>query len=67
MKPEAPCKNCTDRHLGCHSECEEYIAYKQAAREYTVLVAKARSQNRKLEDLKWLQWDKHHVKIERPK
>lgn len=24
----APCKNCKDRYLGCHSECEKYIAYK---------------------------------------
>ncbi len=23
----SPCKNCPDRHLGCHSECEKYIAY----------------------------------------
>ena len=25
MKP--PCKDCKRRHLGCHSTCEEYIAY----------------------------------------
>ena len=24
---KAPCENCPDRHLGCHSECEKYIAY----------------------------------------
>ena len=24
---KAPCENCPDRHPGCHSECEKYIAY----------------------------------------
>lgn len=24
----APCKNCGDRHLGCHSTCENYISWK---------------------------------------
>lgn len=24
-----PCKNCEDRHMGCHSECERYAKYKQ--------------------------------------
>ena len=23
-----PCKNCADRHIGCHSECELYKIYK---------------------------------------
>lgn len=23
----SPCKDCPDRYLGCHSECEKYIAY----------------------------------------
>lgn len=24
---KVPCKDCTDRHLGCHSECEKYKAF----------------------------------------
>ena len=24
---QAPCKNCKDRVVGCHSNCEKYIAY----------------------------------------
>lgn len=24
-----PCKDCTDRHVGCHSECPKYIAAKE--------------------------------------
>lgn len=23
-----PCKNCSDRHIGCHGSCERYLAYK---------------------------------------
>lgn len=23
----SPCKNCTDRKMGCHSECSKYIKY----------------------------------------
>jgi len=24
---EAPCRNCHDRHFGCHGECEKYQKY----------------------------------------
>ena len=24
-----PCLNCPDRHTGCHSSCEKYLAYKE--------------------------------------
>ena len=23
----APCKDCADRHVGCHSSCEKYQAF----------------------------------------
>lgn len=23
----APCKDCTERHIGCHSECEKYARF----------------------------------------
>lgn len=26
----APCKGCTKRYLGCHSECNDYIEYDKA-------------------------------------
>ena len=25
----APCKDCKDRHVGCHSKCEKYLEYKK--------------------------------------
>jgi hypothetical protein len=31
-KIECPCKNCTDRQVGCHSKCEKHAEY-QAERE----------------------------------
>lgn len=29
MNPlQAPCKDCNDRHVGCHAECQKYKDYK---------------------------------------
>lgn len=25
---QAPCKDCKERELGCHSKCEKYLAFK---------------------------------------
>ena len=25
----APCKDCKDRHIGCHGKCEKYLEYKK--------------------------------------
>lgn len=25
----SPCKNCENRHLGCHGECNKYITFKR--------------------------------------
>ena len=24
---DAPCKNCEERHYGCHAECDMYVSY----------------------------------------
>lgn len=29
MKAKAPCKNCEKRKLHCHSNCEDYQAFKK--------------------------------------
>ena len=29
----APCKDCVRRHLGCHSECEDYRKMKEEREE----------------------------------
>ena len=28
MSEIAPCKGCTDRHVGCHSECAKYKVFR---------------------------------------
>lgn len=30
---KGPCLGCTDRHLGCHSECERYKQYQRNLEE----------------------------------
>ena len=30
----APCKNCGNRHYGCHDTCEKYIAFSNARQKY---------------------------------
>lgn len=27
---KAPCKDCPDRQLGCHSTCKRYLTYKES-------------------------------------
>lgn len=29
LEPICPCKDCTSRHLACHSECECYKQFKE--------------------------------------
>ena len=40
MKPTAPCKDCEDRHSGCHSECEKYKAFKEESLQYNLELGK---------------------------
>ena len=30
-KLQSPCKDCSDRFVGCHSSCVKYIDYQQAS------------------------------------
>jgi len=32
-KIDTPCHNCSDRHEGCHSDCEQYRSYKEQMNE----------------------------------
>lgn len=34
MKPQSPCYNCKNRKANCHSNCDDYLAYKQELNEY---------------------------------
>lgn len=31
--PQATCKDCPKRHIGCHATCEDYIAFRKALDE----------------------------------
>ena len=31
--PAAPCKDCTERHRNCHSECSRYKSFAQGRRD----------------------------------
>lgn len=35
---KAPCKDCKDRHLGCHDTCEKYLEFKHENETYKNLV-----------------------------
>lgn len=34
MRPKSPCKDCEERELRCHSQCERYKRYKVELRDY---------------------------------
>ena len=42
---KSPCKNCDKRQVGCHSSCEEYIAFKKYLDEVKKANAPKRLQN----------------------
>jgi hypothetical protein len=31
-RPNAPCKDCKERHVGCHAECERYKEFAEENR-----------------------------------
>lgn len=39
-----PCKDCTERKQGCHSQCEKYKEWKTAHEEENKIIAEARKQ-----------------------
>lgn len=41
-----PCKDCTDRHIGCHSECDKYKYWKARLEE----VKKAKEEQHKKDE-----------------
>ena len=47
-----PCYNCTKRCVGCHSSCEEYIAYDQANRARLELMRRKRDEDLMLYEVK---------------
>jgi hypothetical protein len=44
----APCKDCFDRHQGCHSKCEKYIAFRKERDELNEKIYKQKEKERLL-------------------
>lgn len=38
----APCKDCPDRLVGCHSTCEKYITFAKEKRQQNEIIKKAK-------------------------
>ena len=64
--PLSPCKNCKERHIGCHSDCGRYLDFQIEIKEYHKMVSDERIEDRRLADLQWLVWRKHHKGTQRP-
>ena len=45
-KKDNPCKDCPDRHIGCHSDCERYLAWRKVYDERNSKVFNERSKSR---------------------
>lgn len=45
LLPIAPCKDCTDRKGGCHSNCEHYIEWQKKQKAYIEAVNKERNKD----------------------
>lgn len=50
MKPQASCKDCTKRKVGCHDRCEEYQKFKKEMREWQEYLDKVRSDKAYFDD-----------------
>lgn len=50
------CKDCKDRHVGCHSTCEKYI---NAKKEYDELQEKIKKSKYRENDLNFVSSRKH--------
>lgn len=49
---KAPCKDCADRHIGCHGECEKYIKYKQEHAEMQTFIRRLDEERQAVYDYK---------------
>lgn len=46
---KVPCKDCADRHIGCHSKCEKYKAFDEERKKICDLRRKMKDDD----DLYW--------------
>lgn len=48
-KKDNPCKDCSDRHVGCHATCERYLEWQTTYYEYKEKVFTERSKQNRLD------------------
>ena len=51
VKPTAPCMDCSDRNIGCHSMCDRYKAYTEAHEELKESIRKQKFVHNSLKDM----------------
>lgn len=42
---KAPCKDCPDRHAGCHGTCEKYLSWSKIHEEELGVIRKAKAES----------------------
>lgn len=42
---KAPCKDCTDRHAGCHAGCEKYLSWCKIHEQEKAVIRKAKDES----------------------
>lgn len=47
-----PCKDCTERTVGCHSTCEKYLSVKNVYKAETSMINKAKAEQDNFDDYK---------------
>ena len=52
MLPKAPCLNCPDREVLCHSKCEKYISFRYELDKYNQEQLKEKIINQEIERVK---------------
>ena len=40
MPVSSPCKGCSDKCMGCHSDCEKYLSFREELDEYNEAIRK---------------------------
>lgn len=51
-KPKFTCKDCEDRHVGCHSECKSYIEQKNEYLAQKEVILKDKMKRHMLDEVK---------------
>ena len=48
----SPCKDCGERHSGCHAECKNFLAWKEDYNKRKEEICKQRDKQRLLDDMR---------------